>query len=57
MFERETRREKNLEMREREIKRVQALTKKSDEDDANNSDNEEAALRAIDDKFKTLLSS
>jgi len=44
-------------MREREIKRVQALTKKSDEDDANNSDNEEAALRAIDDKFKTLLSS
>eukprot|EP00979_Chaetoceros_neogracilis_P018491 scaffold10662_cov308-Chaetoceros_neogracile.AAC.1 len=57
MFERETRREKNLEMREREIKRVQALTKKSDEDDANNSDNGEAALRAIDDKFKILLSS
>lgn len=55
MFEREARREKNLEVREREMKRGIEMKQGDEDDDKKNCNDEEAALRAIDEKFKAML--
>ena len=60
IFERETRREKNLEAREKEMKRAKALAeekarKKASEKDAGKGDEVDTVLRQIDLKFKELL--
>ena len=55
MFEREARREKNLEVREREMKRGIEMKQGDEDDDKKICNDEEAALRAIDEKFKAML--
>jgi len=60
IFERETRREKNLEAREREIKRANALAEEktrqeSMEKEAGSDETMDGTLRQIDEKFKALM--